>query len=66
MAWQVTCLKGRIGDEINVLMAFCGINLKNLLESFRTFLSQLIPILIFADLGLNDKNQAGQFVYRIF
>lgn len=64
--WQVTCLNVRIGDEINVLMAFCGINLKKLLESLRTFLSQLISILIFADLRLNYKNQAEQFVYRIF
>jgi len=42
-------------------MTSCGINLKKLLESFRAFLFQLITSFIFVDLGLDDKNQAGQF-----
>jgi len=53
-------LKGRIGDEINALMASCGFNLKKLLKLLRAFLSQLITSLIFAHLKLNDKNQALQ------
>lgn len=58
-------LKGRIGDEINALMASCGFNLKKLLKSVRAFLSQLTESLIFVDSRLNDKNQAGRFGYLI-
>ena len=56
-------LKGRIGDEINALMASCGFNLKKLLKSLRAFLSQLTTSLIFAYLKQNDKNQALQLEF---
>jgi len=53
-------LKGRIGDEINALMASCGFNLKKLLKSLRAFLSQIITSLILVYLNQNGKNQALQ------
>lgn len=53
-------LKGRMGDEINALMASCGFNLKKLLKSLRAFLSQIITSLILVYLKQNNKNQALQ------
>ena len=58
-------LKGRVGDEINALMASCGFNLKKLLKSLRAFLSQFITSLIFVYLIPDDKNQARIFRFSI-
>ena len=58
-------LKGRVGDEINALMASCGFNLKKLLKSLRAFLSQILTSLISAYLKQNNRNQTEQLGYSV-
>ena len=58
-------MKGRIGDEINALVASCGFKLKKLLKLLKAFLSLLITSLIFVYLIPDNKNQARIFRFSI-
>ena len=45
-------LKGRIGDEINALMASCGFNLKKLLNHIKAFVYFLLYTKSSQEMGL--------------